>query len=305
MRKILLCLLFLTAVCRPGLAADKIRVVATNSQFADLVNNIAGDSAEIYFVVSPKRDPHFIAPTPRDVLKIKKADVLVHAGLDLELWRGPLLDAAGRGDFVRGEHAVDLSRGIELLEVPTDISRAGGDIHVFGNPHYWLDPDNVPIMARNLADEFSTLYPDRQDVFQANMKKFLEMWDAKSVDWKKRMAPYRGAAIVTYHNSWPYFALRYGLEVAGLLEPKPGIPPTAKHLAEIENSIREKKVPVIISETFRDDRAPKKVASATGASAVTLVQAVGELSEVKDFAGIFEYDVSALEKAFQNKGETT
>ncbi len=280
-------------------AADKVRIVTTTSTIADLVREVAGDRAEIYYVASPKRDVHFVAPTPKDVLKVKKAQIFVHGGLDLEAWRDPLLNAAGNPDFLGDAKAsIDVSKGISLLEVPVSVSRAQGDIHLYGNPHYWVDPENAKIMVNNIVQGLSEILPEDRKTFEQNADDFNRRLDQKLKDWLTRMLSYRGTAVVVYHRSWPYFFNRFGLAEAGELEPKPGIPPTAKHMAELIKTMKEKNVKVIIKESFQENRTPTKIAEATGAKVVTLAQAVGENEKAKDYISMINYNVDQLASAF-------
>lgn len=279
-------------------AQDKIRIVATTSVFADITKNIVGDFGDIYYVASPKRDIHFISPTPKDVLKVKKADVLIHAGLDLEAWRNPLLDAAGDAKFLgEGQAAIDCSKGIELLEVPSSVSRAEGDIHLFGNPHYWVSPENAAIIAGNIANRFSELYPEKTDRFKTNADAFKAKLEEKAKGWKTEMSPYRGQTIITYHRNWTYFAKYFGLSIADQIEPKPGIPPTAKHISMLIQKIKEQKIRVIIRESYQEDRTPAKLARETGAKVVTLTQSVGEFKEAGDYFSMIDYDVKKITEA--------
>lgn len=282
-------------------AATKIKIVATTNVLGDIAFQIAGDRAEIYSVCAPKRDAHFYAPTPRDVIKVKKADVLVHAGLDLEAWRGPMLDAAGRTDLMwpSGTRQIDVSRNVNLLEVPTSLSRDQGDIHAYGNPHYWPDPENGKIIARNITDGLSRLYPDDAGTFEMNYAAFASKLDESMKTWQKIMGPYKGRNVVSYHKSLIYFTKRFGLVDDGELEPKPGIPPTAKHLAELENVMRRDNVRIILKEIFYENRTPEKVAKDTGASVVMFAQAIGEVDEAKDYISMIDYDVRAVAEGFK------
>src|SRR3990167_8964483 len=149
-------LLFVSA--QLSFAADKIRIVTTTSTIADLTRQVVGEKADIHYVAPPRQNIHFISPTPKDMLKVKKADVFIHGGLDLEAWRDPLLQAAGNMAFLgNGKAAIDASRGIQLLEIPQSLSRIEGDIHIYGNPHYWTDPENALIMADNIVSGLSAL----------------------------------------------------------------------------------------------------------------------------------------------------
>lgn len=280
-------------------AGDKIRVVATTGTFADLVRQVGQDSVEVHAIAAPNRDIHFISPTPKDIVKLKKADVFVHGGLDLEVWRGPLLDAVGRREFLgAGEKAVDVSEGIQLIEIPSSLSRVQGDIHAFGNPHYWTDPENAKIIARNISDKFSRLFPERAGFFQKNANAFIARIDEKMRDWALRLAQYQGMPVVTYHNSWPYFLRRFGLRSVGQLEPKPGIPPTARHLAELMKVMRDEKVKVIIRETYQEEGTAKKAGKDSGAQVLTfLSQPAPKKSESADYLSMMETNVRQLETA--------
>lgn len=277
-------------------ASDKIRIVATTSNFSSIAQEITGERADIYFIASPRRDIHFIAPTPKDMVKLKKADVFIHGGLDLEAWRGPLLNVVGRLDLMgpSGARQIDVSKGITLLEVPTSLSRAQGDLHLYGNPHYWLDPENGKIIAHNIAEGLAQMYPDQADLFRKNAATFSEKLDRKIKEWDIALSSFKGVAVVTYHRSWPYFLEHFGLTSEGELEPKPGIPPTARHLAELENNMRKNKVKAIIKETCFENRTPEKVAKETGATVVIFAQAVGEVKETGDYISMFDYNVSQL-----------
>ncbi|MSR78038.1 MAG: zinc ABC transporter substrate-binding protein [Candidatus Omnitrophica bacterium] len=281
--------------------SNKIKIVTTTSTFASMAKEIAGDRADIYFIASPSRDIHFISPTPRDVMKLKKADLFIHAGLDLESWRGPLLDAVGRLDLMwpTGERQIDVSNGISLLEIPASLSRAQGDIHAYGNPHYVVDPANALIVSRNIQEGLSRFYTEYEVEFQKNEKDFSEKLQKKMQDWDKRMLPYHGYWIVTYHRSWTYLAKRFGLEILGQLEPKPGIPPTSKHLAGLMKEMKEKKAKVIIKESYNESRTANHVAQETGAVVVDLAQSVGESKEAPDYIQMMELNISRLENAFK------
>lgn len=286
-----------------GLFADvKIKVVATTTVFASVAQEISGDLAEIHPVASSKRDIHFYQPTPKDVLNVKRADVLIHGGLDLEAWREPLLHAAGNSKFLGGgEFSIDVSKGIPLLEVPVSASKAEGDIHLYGNPHYWLDPDNVEIVASNIGAGLAHAFPEHREEFLKNTEMFQRKLSEKTSEWKRRLKSYEGTAIVTYHRSWPYFAKRFGFEIVGEVEPKPGIPPTAKHIAEIVKTMKEKNARIILKETYFENRTPNKIAKDTQGVVVTLVQSVGELKEVKDYISMMEYNVRSIERALAEK----
>ncbi|MBI4971990.1 MAG: zinc ABC transporter substrate-binding protein [Candidatus Omnitrophica bacterium] len=281
-------------------AAEKIRVVTTTTTLESLVREIARDKVDIHHVASPIRDIHYIQPNPKDLMMLKKAKIFVHLGLDLEAWRDAMLVAAGNPSFLRkDEGAIDVSVGVPLLEIPTTYSRTEGDIHAFGNPHYAIDPENAKIMAKNIADGFSRIFPDDAGYFKQNLDKFNQKIEEKMKVWQTEMAPYRGAPIVTYHKSWPYFVERFGLETLGELEPKPGIPPTAKHLAELERIMKERGVKIIIIEPFNETSTPRKVSKDTGARVLNLIQNVNGKKEAPDYFSMIDYDINQIVQALK------
>lgn len=297
-KEFLIITLCLLAISSPVFAVEKIKIATTTSTFASIVRDIAKDKADVYSIASPNRDIHYISPTPKDVIKVKGCDVFVHAGLDLEIWRGPLLDAVGRTELMAaGDRAIDVSKGISMLEIPTSLSRAAGDIHAFGNPHYWLDPLNGKIIAKNIADGLSDVYPEEANFFKSNLGEFERKLDEKMKDWERQIAPYKGAGVVPYHNSWPYFLQRFGFVTLTHLEPKTGIPPTLRHIQEVIETMKEKNGKVIIKEVFHEGRTPKKIAKDTGAAIVTLSTETGEVKG--DYASLFDENIQHLVEAFR------
>ncbi len=280
----------------PSYAERPLRVVTTLSTFADLVKTIGGDYVEVTYIASPKFNPHFIEPKPSDVMKVKKADLFVHAGLDLEVWRDPLLTAAGNLKVMPGaEGELDLSRGIHLLEIPTQMpSRAEGDIHIYGNPHYWLSPENGKQMAKTIAEKLSAIDPGHSDIYRQNLNGFLKRLDQKIADWKKQAGAIHGKEAVAYHNEWVYLADFLEIRINQFLEPKPGIPPTPKHIERIEQYMLGKGIKTIILATFEPGRAAQAIASDTNASVVLLCQNVREVPEATDYLSLLEYNVQKL-----------
>jgi len=277
-------------------SAKRLNVVTTLPTFADLVKTVGGDHVAVSAIASPKFNPHFIEPKPSDVLKVKRAELFIHAGLDLELWRGPLLDAAGNTRlFPGGPGELDLSQGIELLEVPgRAVTRAEGDIHIYGNPHYWVDPENAKIMARTIADKLSALDPTHEPEYHQNLQNFLGRLDRKIVEWHARLAPYQGQELVGYHNEWPYFMRFAGLRMEHFLEPKPGIPPTPQQIEFIERYAKEHHVRAIVQATYFPTRAAETLARRAGMNVTLLCQSVGEVPEASDYVAMTEYNVTQL-----------
>jgi ABC-type Zn uptake system ZnuABC Zn-binding protein ZnuA len=294
--------LFAALVLSPAArAADRPNVVATLSTFADLVKAVGGDAVDVAAIASPRFNAHFIEPKPSDVLRVKRADLLVHAGLDLELWRGPLLDAAGNTRLFPGQPGeLDLSRGIALLEVPDrPVSRAEGDIHLYGNPHYWLNPENVRVMAQAVCDRLCAIDPTQQEVYHERLRAFLARLDQKIADWRSQAAPYRGRELVGYHNEWVYLMDFAGLTMAQYLEPKPGIPPTPRQTEFLESYIPQRGIRGIVQATYVPQRTAQVLANRTGAKVVLLCQQVGELPACADYIAMTDYNVTQLVEALR------
>lgn len=290
------CLYLFLAMSPQADAQQKLRIAATTASIASVAGEIAGSTAEIYAIAPSNRNLHFISPTPKDVLKVKKADIFAHGGLDLEVWRGPLLDASGRKEFISGERAIDVSHAIELMNPPEEISRAHGDIHVHGNPHYWTDPVNAQQIADTLAGRLAEIYPDSAGFFQANAGRFKARIDERLAEWQKRLAPFKGSKVIAYHDSWPYFLRRFGLEAAGFLEPQPGIAPTPRHLDELKQIMKNGSVRVILLEPYQEKKTAEKLVRETGAVLALLQQHDGP--EAGGYEAMIEKNVTALQQAF-------
>jgi len=300
-RVVPLSLLLLLVLSSPlALAAGKLKVVTTLSDFASLAETIGGERVEALSLAKGYQDPHFVEPKPSFILKLHDADLLIVAGLELEIgYLPPLLDQA-RNDAVRpsGRGYLDASIGCEILEKPTtQVTRAMGDVHPYGNPHYWLDPANGRVIARAIAARLAALDPGGKPVFDKNLAAF----EARLAQAEARWAPLAGTRVVTYHSSWPNFARYFKLDVVGYLEPKPGIPPTPQHKLEIINLLLQQKVPLILMEVYFDRKDPDFVAQKTGANVVMLTPSVGGLPEAKDYISLFDVDIALIVRALGGK----
>jgi zinc/manganese transport system substrate-binding protein len=289
-------------IALPARAAKKLHVVTTLSDLASLASSVGGDRVEADSIAKGYQDPHFVEPKPSFVLKLHAADVLIVAGLELEIgYLPPLLDQS-RNDRIRpGQPGyLDASAGCEILERPTQqVTRAMGDVHPYGNPHYWLDPNNGRVIARAIAAKLSQLDPAGAADYQRNLTAFEARMAEAEKRWKELMAPYAGTKIVTYHNSWPNFAKAFQLDVVGFLEPKPGIPPTPQHKLEIINLMLAKKVPIILMEPYFDRKDPDFVAGKTAAKVVVLSPSVGGEPDIKDYIALFDHDLKHIVEALK------
>ncbi len=297
MKRLFLSAFFLLA-SSPAFAA--VRVVSSIQDFASLADAVGGRHVETFSLAKGYQDPHFVDAKPSFILKLSRADLLIVAGLDLEVGYLPPMIDQSRNDKIRpgAPGYLDASAGCDILERPTGVvTRAMGDIHPFGNPHYWLDPNNGRIIARAIAARLTAIDPAGAPDYKANLAAFETKLVEAEKRWDAMLAPYSGTELVTYHNSWPNFLKRFRLVAAGYIEPKPGIPPTPSHTVEIINMMREKKVPVILMEPYFDEKTPKAVTEKTGARLLRFIPSVGGVPEVKDYIALFDYDVKLLADA--------
>ncbi|MGA7991755.1 MAG: metal ABC transporter substrate-binding protein [Thermoanaerobaculia bacterium] len=284
--------------------AKKLRVVTTLSDFASLASTIGGDRVEAEAIAKGYQDPHFVEPKPSFILKLHDADMLVVAGLELEIgYLPPLLDQA-RNEKIRptGAGYLDASVGCDILDRPTGlVTRAMGDVHPYGNPHYWLDPQNGRVIARAIAAKLTGLDPAGAATYARNVADFEARLTAAEARWTARLAPFKGTKVVTYHASWPNFAKAFHLDVVGYLEPKPGIPPTPQHKLEIINLMNAERVPLILMEVYFDRKDPDFVASKTGAAVVVISPSVGGEPGAKDYLSLFDVDVEKIASALEKR----
>jgi len=302
-KRVTLFLLLLPVVCLllSSSAPAQLKVVTTLTDLQSITTLIGGDKVDAFAIATGFQNPHFVDPKPSYILKLSRADVFVTVGLDLEIgWVPPLLNSARNSKIQKGgDGYVDASVNIPLLQVPTSASRAQGDIHVYGNPHYWLDPLNGKVIARNIFEALVRADPDRRSIYEANLKKFNETIDAKMKDWTEKLRPYLGTKIIAYHNEWPYFEQRFGLQIVDFLEPKPGIPPTPSQLFKVINEMKRDHIKIIIISPYFITESAEMVARNAGGKVVTLATSVGANEKIKTYYDLFEYNVSQLLEALR------
>jgi zinc/manganese transport system substrate-binding protein len=299
MKHILAGLSLLTAIASPAVAA--LNVVATLPDYAAVARDIGGDNIDITTLAKPTEDSHFVDARPSFVVKLKAADVLIEGGAELELgWLPPLLQSARNAKIESGGPGrVVASSGIRLMNVPVNATRAAGDVHALGNPHFMIDPIIAKAVAGNFAATFAKLDAANASTYAANEKKFEERINAKLQDWGRAMLPFKGQSIVAYHDSWVYFAHRFGLNIDLFLEPKPGIPPSPSHLAEVIGKMKEQKIKAILVEPYQNRKIAEKVASSTGAKVVDFAQFPGALPNTDTYIDLIDTLVSRLSEALK------
>ena len=292
----------LLALLPTAAAAKKLNVVTATTDMAALAQEVGGDRINVEAIAKGYQDPHFVEAKPSFLLKLRQADVLIVVGLQLEIgWLPPLITQSGNPRVQVGAAGyLDASQFAEILEIPTGVvTRAMGDVHPLGNPHYWLDPDNGRRVARGFAQKFGDLDPEDAAYFQQRFQDFDKRLTAAEQRWDAEMAPYRGRKVVTYHNSATNFAKHFHLDVIGYVEPRPGIPPTPSHTIELIGLMKRENCKLVLVEPYFDLKTPNSIGAATGANVIVYLPSVGGEKQVTNYFELFDYDIALLKKAFQ------
>jgi zinc/manganese transport system substrate-binding protein len=293
---VLATVLAFTTVCP---AAEKLNVVASTLDMADIAKEIGGDKVSVYAVSTGKYDLHFFDPRPSQVMKLRRADLLIVGGLDVDIWIQGLIDAS-RNRRIRfgAEGYVDPSAGIRPIQVPKGrIDGAMGDVHPYGNPHYWVTRENVHIVVENIAKGLIRVSPENGEYFEQKRKAYLGEVDEVFERLHKKLEPHKGTKVIQYHPSWDYFCIEFGLEIVGSLEPKPGIPPSASHLKEVVTTAKREGARLILIEPYYPERPARFVARETGAKPLRLPFYVGGEKGVDTFLENLTYNVDQIVKA--------
>ena len=283
-------------------AAKKLNVITATTDLSALAQEVGGDKINVESLAKGYQDPHFVEAKPSFLLKLRQADLLVVVGLQLEIgWLPPLITQSGNSRIQVGANGyLDASQFAEILEIPQgSITRAMGDVHPLGNPHYWLDPDNGRRVARGIAGKLAEMDPEDTAYFQQRFQDFDRRLSEADKKWQADMKPFHGRKVITYHNSAPNFAHHFGLNVVGFVEPRPGIPPTPSHTLEVINMMKRDHVEVIMVEPYFDRKTPDSIARESGGTVVEYLPSVGGVKEVTTYFQLFDYDIALLTKAFQ------
>ncbi|MBP6715793.1 MAG: zinc ABC transporter substrate-binding protein [Acidobacteria bacterium] len=296
-----LALLATAALAQPAAAAG-LKVVCTTEDLASLAREIGGDKITVSALAKGYQDPHFVDPKPSFILEVNRADLLVVVGRELEIgWLPPLMNSARNAKIMPGGSGyLDASLAVKILELPSgQITRAMGDVHPQGNPHYWLDPGNGRHMALAIKNRLAQLDPANKATFEARYADFDKRLAAAEKRWDAAMAPYKGVKIVTYHRSWPNFMERFGLNVMGYVEPKPGIPPSPAHTIELIGEMKAQGVKLIVMEPYFDAKTPQAIANQVGGKVLTLAPSVGGDKAATDYIQLFEFNVNTMVAALK------
>jgi zinc/manganese transport system substrate-binding protein len=289
----------------PAGAQGKLNVVTTTEDLASIAREVGGDRITVESIAKGYQDPHFVEAKPSFILKLQKADVLIVVGRDLEIgWLPPLVQQSRNAKIQPGsEGYLDASLHATILEIPTgQVTRAMGDVHPQGNPHYWLDPENGQRIAKDISDKFSQVRPNDRATFEQRLADFTSRLDAARKRWLAQMTPYKGTKVVTYHRSFPNFAARFGLDIVGYVEPKPGIPPSPQHTLDLISEMKRQNVELVLIEPYFDSKTPNAIGRATGAEVVVLPPSVGGVKDITDYIKLFDYDINLLVEAIKRTG---
>lgn len=274
--------------------ADKVRVVAATSDLGYFAERMGGDLVEVDVIASGNRDVHYIEVLPSYVLKVRRANIYLKVGLELDLWSQPIIDGSRNGDL----RVIDCSQGVAPLEIPTFKPDARyGDLHRFGNPHYWLSPDNVPVICHNIAAALVHLDPANARIYESNRDAYLEELHAQKAGWDKLKSELGEVEFVAYHNSWPYFCQYFGCRVVDLVEEFAGVAPSPSHVAHLIDHIRIDSLKVVASQPYHDKRLPRLICEKSGCRAIILPTSVGGVPGTDSYESLIEYIAKTLIEA--------
>ncbi len=282
-----------------------IRVVTTTEDLASLAREVGGDKIKVESIGRGYQDPHFVEAKPSFILKLHAAELLVVVGRELEMgWLPPLITQSRNAKIQpAADRYLDASLTAEILEIPTgQITRAMGDVHPLGNPHYWLDPGNGRSIAKAIEQKLAQIAPGDAASFASRYAAFDERLAEGEKRWDAMMAPYKGLKIVTYHRSWANFCKRFGLDVIGYVEPRPGIPPSPSHTIQLIAEMKRQNVKLLLVEPYFDLKTPNSIGRETGAKVLVLPPSVGGEREITDYIKLFDYDIGLLVSAIKEVG---
>ena len=298
----------LVLAATPALAQGRLNVVTTTEDLASIAREVGGDRIDVEAIARGYQDPHFVEAKPSFILRLQRADLLVVVGRELEVgWLPPLIQQSRNSKIQVGANGyLDASLRARILDIPQgQITRAMGDVHPLGNPHYWLDPENGKVIARAIFEKLSQLRPADRAFFEQRLNDFNGRVDAAAKRWLSTMAPYKGLKVATYHRSFTNFADRFGLDVMGYVEPRPGIPPSPQHTLDLINEMKRQNVPLVLVEPYFDLKTPNSIGRETGAAVLVMPPSVGGVKDVTDYFKLFDYDINLLIGALKKAGSAT
>jgi ABC-type Zn uptake system ZnuABC Zn-binding protein ZnuA len=283
-----------------GGAEPPLRVLATLPDLWVITRAVVGDLGQVQVATRPGQNPHDLEIRPSQILLVRRAEILVRNGLAEDAWIDPVVESSGNPRLLRGSPSViEGARGLALLKVPSGpVDRSLGDVHPSGNPHYTLDPGTMPAVTATIASGLARLRPDLAPRLDANRREFLARVEAQLQRWRETLAPYRGARVVSYHDSWPYFYRAFGLVELGVVEDRPGVPPTPQHLVTLVRQMRDQGARVVVLESWYPSDTAAAVANQAGAKLVVLPQSPGAIPGTEEYVAHMDYLVTTLARAF-------
>jgi ABC-type Zn uptake system ZnuABC Zn-binding protein ZnuA len=277
-------------------AEPPLRVLATLPDLWSITRALVGDLGQVQVATRPGQNPHDLEIRPSQILLVRRAEILVRNGLEEDAWIDPVVESSGNPRLLRGSsNVIEGSRGLPLLKVPSrPVDRSLGDVHHSGNPHYTLDPGTMPMVTATITSGLARLRPDLASRLETNRREFLSRVEAQLQRWREMLAPHRGARVVSYHDSWPYFYRAYGLIELGVIEDRPGVPPTPQHLANLVRQMKEQSARVVVLESWYPPDTAAAVARLAGARLVVVPQSPGAVPGTEEYIAHMDYLVKAL-----------
>jgi len=285
-----------------AVAQSKLNVIATTEDLASIAAEVGGDHITVESIAKGYQDPHFVEAKPSFILKLQKADILILVGRELEIgWLPVLINQSRNAKIQPGAPGyLDASLQARILDVPSgQVTRAEGDVHPLGNPHYWMDPENGKIIAKEIFDTLVKMRPNERSYYEPRLNDFVSKVSTAEKRWLDMMAPYKGTKVVTYHRSFSNFADRFGLNVVGYVEPKPGIPPTPQHNLDLINQMKKDNVKIVLVEPYFDVKTPNAIGRDTGAEVLIMPPSVGGTKDVADYIKLFDSNINMLVTAIK------
>lgn len=293
------------ALAASSSAFAAINVVTSTEDLASIVKEVGGDKVAVESLAKGYQDPHFVEAKPSFILKMNRADLLVAVGRELEIgWLPPLITQSRNPKIQPGGPGyLDASQTAKILDIPAgQVTRAMGDVHPQGNPHFWLDPANGRRIAQAVQGKLSEISRGDAAYFAQRYADFDRRLSEGEKRWKAALAPYKGLKVVSYHRSWPNFADAFGIDVIGYVEPKPGIPPSPAHTLDLEQEMKRQNVKIVLVEPYFDAKTPNAIGRDTGAEVLVMPPSVGGVKEVTDYIKLFDYDINLLVTAIKKTG---
>jgi ABC-type Zn uptake system ZnuABC Zn-binding protein ZnuA len=286
-------------------ASAKLRVVTTTTDLAELVRQVGGEHVQVESICKANQDPHYLQARPSLMVKMRHADLVVAVGLELEAGWLPLLIRGSRNPKIRpgGDGYMELGSLVNPIDIPTSVDASHGHVHAHGNPHFWLDPVRYEGLIVDITRRLMDLDRAHGPQYKANAHAFTERLMAKIIEWRKKLEPYKGTLVLSYHDTFNYFLDRFGLVSAGTLENKPGIPPTPRHLSRVIQRVKRAGVPVLFHERFHDQKPSAFVASRSGATLLVMPTAVGAIPEATDYISFIDSIVDRFITAMESRNE--